>query len=352
MGIDLEELFQKVRGGQFDRSPVLQDLLRERAWAFTKAELVQAAHRYKAWQGLRGRLAPGQVRAARAAGEGWAVGYDQYVELLRRVGELPRFRRRIEDVEDAIVFLYDLVRDLGDLAPLRSSSSERRGYATWQPGTWSFAGYAEETRRDLPPELLTGLLGILGELTRKFLTQLEEVGRFEVPAILPAPVEVTIRQIGERDPTAGLAGFGLRELRVLETGDVIVMSANPGAGASVSVISPALHGPSVVERMFWAQDGNITGDFQAMVQPGGIGVPAAAGPVGISGDSLFLAAAGTGVAGSRVQVAPFVTFGEWWPRRFIPYSGFHIVLTITNTGGVPGFGALSVDRRDVVRAAS
>lgn len=349
MGLAIEGAFQRVRGAIFARSTVLQALVAEHGWTFTKLQVVQAAHAEKAWQALRGRLEPEQVAAARARGERWALTFGEHVALLRRIGALERLPRVVVNEGDAITYLFELFGGLLHLPPLRGLSSRLSPRSRLADLDGLFAGWEEERGLKLPAELLAELMGILGDLTAEFLKQLEEVGKFELPPVLPAPVRVDLRIRGAPDVGAGIAGFGVGDLEILETGDLFILTASPGAGAAVTVVSPALHGPSVIERLFFAQSAGGTSDFQLMIQPGGVSYPAAAGPVGIFGDSLFASVADAGVAGSRVQMAAFTRTAEWWPRRFVPYSGYRLVLTVNNTGDAAISTAMSVDRRDVIR---
>lgn len=353
MGLEVyESMFRNVRAQIFGRWEPLRDLIAEQGYEWTREELREWSHQAKAWTALRARLHPSQVAQARRAGESWALSYNQYVDLIRRLNDAGRWVPRVENVEDAIDALYLMIRDRALVPPLIATPPRNRGWSYAGPSPWDLGSFADELRRRLGGPLLAELVKILGGLLDEFVAQLEVTQTFELPPYLPPSIRVDIRSVGAPGAAGGVAGVGVAGLEILETGDTLVLSANPGAGSAVSVTSPPLHGPSVVERMFFANDGNVTGAFQLVILPGGAAVPGATAPAGVVGESLFLTAGGAAGRGAQVQIEPMVEFGEWWPRRFIPYTGYRLVFSVSNTAAFAGWVALSVDRRDVRRRTS
>ncbi len=310
----------------------------EVAWGDRRgAAVLRAAHGFKAWASVRGRLRPESVVAARAAGERWALSYDEYVGVLRQIGEIARLRRRVEDVEDAIEYLFDLVRDLALLPPMLPTSPRRQ--PRMRPGLgWSpFVGYEEETREQLPPELLAALMAILGRLTAEFLEQLQGVGVEMSSALAPRPARVPLRTPGAPEWGAGPPGLWERGAQVSDFGDTVVLTASVLAGGSAIVTGPTLPGPSVIERILFSQAAGVTGTLE--VRAAGGGLTSASGV----GDALI-----QGATGPVITVQGVAFFGDWWPRRLVRRNGFQVFMRYTNTGAAANDVMVAVDRRDVL----
>lgn len=347
----MELAFQRVRGEVFARSALWEDLLLRRGYEMTSLDAVEEAHRQKAWQALRSRLEPSQVREAREREEPWALRYGDFVDLLRRIGRLERLPRRVDDVEDAIDYLWRLVQRLGRLPPLRNNPARSRPRPLpWWKQDGLFAGYEEDGFR-LPDDLLGELMGILGDLVADFLKQLEEVGRFELPPVLPAPVRVEFRRVGARDPSVGPPGELPAGFEVQEVGETAIVSVNVGAGATVTAVGPTMRGPSVIEHIGLWSDSGFAGSVQVNLQGLGASPGAGAGAATVFGEPLFLTASNVGVAGSVLDWGAFPGEAEFWPRRMVKLTAFRPILTVTNSGGAPQRLAAALDGRIVRRSS-
>lgn len=328
---------RRVRWEVFERAAVLQALVDEHGYNVTAAQVTEAAHREKAWHGLRSQLEPEQVREARERGEGWSLRYEQYIDVLRRIGRLERLPQRVDDVEDAIEYLWRLVSRLGRLPPLRPLPTRLNPRSRLRDLDGLFAGWEAEVGLVLPPELLAELMGIVGDLVEAFKKQLEEVGKFELPPILPAPVRVEFRIPGRRDRAAGPPGVLEPGAMVGEIGETVVLTASVAGGASATVTSPTLPGPSVVERIMFSQSAGVAGTLEIRAQGAGV-----TGATGV-GDALL-----QGETGAVVAVQAVAFFGDWWPRRLVRANGFQVFIRYANNGAALNRIMVGVDRRDIL----
>lgn len=344
---DVEGAFRRVRAEIFERAPHVQAVIDEHGYDFTVAQLRMAAHRYKAWQGLRGRLDPEQVKQAKERGERWALDFDQYREVLRRIGALERTPRVIINEGDVITYLYELFETVIRIPPLRALPTRLNPRS--RPGDMDglFAGWQEERDLRLPPDLLAELMGILGDLVAKFLEQLEEVGRFELPPILPAPVKVEFRRRGAVDPGRGVGGQLPEGFEISDVGTAITIAANVGAGATVTQASPLMSGPGAIERIALWSDLAFAGSVQLNVQGAGVLYGGAAGFAEVFGEPLLQGASNVGAGGAQIPWTAFGQFAEFWPRRVIARSSYRVILTVSNASGAPRWLIAALDRREV-----
>ncbi len=330
-------MFRQVRAEIFERAPALQGALAEAGADFRGEDLTRAAHRFKAWVSLRGRLRPSQVRQARERGEAWALSYDQYVGLLERIGAIWGLRRRVANVEDAIEALYEMILDLALVPPLLPRAPRERGYAYVAPPDWNLGSQLDEFRRRLGKDLLDALVGILGGLLDEFVAQLEDLAVFELPPYEPPRAPIEVRVIGGLDRGAGPPGALERGAVVSDFGETVVLTASVAAGGAGEVLGPPVLGPSVVERILFTQAAGITGTLE--VRAVGSGSTGGSG----AGDALLI-----GPSGAVISVTGVAFFGDWWPRRLVRQSGYRIFMRYVNTGAVANQVMLGVDRRDVI----
>lgn len=345
-----EGAFERIRNEIFERSPALQEVVEDRGERVTAQAITAAAHRIKAWQALRSRLEPSQVHEAIEREEPWALRYGELVDVLRRIGRQERVPQRVDDVEDAIDYLWRLVSRLGRMPPLRYNPARSRPRTLpWWKQDGLFAGY-EETGLRLPDDLLGALMGILRDLVGEFLAQLEEVGKFELPPILPAPVKVDFRIMGRRDPGAGVGGQLPAGFEISDVGTTMTIAAEVGAGATVTQASPPMSGPSGIERVALWSDNAFAGSVQLNVQGAGVQYGSAAAFAAIFGEPLLQGATNVGAGGAQIPWTAFGSFAEFWPRRVIARSSYRVILTVSNSSGATRWLVAALDRREV-RAA-
>ena len=342
-----EGAFERIRSEIFERSPALQEVVQDRGARVTAEAITAAAHRIKAWHGLRSQLEPSQVREAIEREEPWALGYGEYVAVLRRIARLERLPKRVDDVEDAIDYLWRLVSRLGRLPPLRNAPARSRPRdQAWWDQDGMYAGTSPADLR-LPDDLLAALMGILGDLVSKFLEQLEEAGKFEWPPIPPAKVSVDVRIAGRRDPGAGVGGQLPAGFELADVGTTITIAAEVGAGATATQVSPPMSGPSGIERVALWSDNAFPGSVQLNVQGAGVAYGAAAAFGTIFGEPLLQGATNVGAGGAQIPWTAFGSFAEFWPRRVIARSSYRVILTVSNTSGATRWLVAALDRREV-----
>lgn len=347
----IEGAFERIRGQIFGGSAVLQEVVEDRGERVTAEAITAATHRIKAWQAVRSRLEPAQVREAIERREPWALRYGEYLEVLRRIARLERLPPRVDDVEDAIEYLWRLVSRLGRLPPLRYNPARSRPRKQpWWDRDGLFAGFEERGLR-LPDDLLNALMGILGDLVGDFLKQLEEVGKFELPPILPAPVQVDMRIAGRADPGAGPPGVVPPGFEVADVGGTEIVVASVGAGTTVTVGGPVRSGPVVVEHISLASDDVFLGSVQLNVQGSGVVLGGGAAAAAVFGEPLFVSASNAALGGSSLDWGAFAGFAEFWPRRLVKMGSYRLILTVTNEGAAARRLTAAVDGRALRRVS-
>lgn len=334
MAEPLAVMDRQLRAAPFMRARYLQEVLAARGWTFTDAEFLEAVHRYKGRQSMRGRLRPSEVKAAAERLEKWTERYEKHTHTIERVRTIERRERPVINVTEVYEEIYNIFTDAGG-----------GGVST----VFDWDSFERSRAVRYPQDLLDDIIAALADLVAGFLEQLEEVGRFELPPVATRPLVIEYRAIGDPGADVGAPGELGAGFEMQDVGASTVLTAQVPAASVRTVVSEPVEGPVVVERVGLWSDAAFDGDVQLNAVWVGASYPSAAAPESIGGEALLFAASNFGASGSRVEWLPFGRNAEFWPRRLVRFSGARFVLTVGNDSAAERNFVAGIDRRAVRR---
>lgn len=346
MSAAVERAFADVRNEIFARTPWLAALELEGAPAATMEAMLRFKHRFQAWQVLRGRLTPGQVRLARERGERWAeriVETREVIERIRTIERQPVIELTIENIVNQMRVYVDEVTNVAITYP---TPAPRPPKPPFVDVVWDWDSFRQRFHPRLPRELVDALARVLAELVDGFLEQLEEVGRFELPAQVPVPIPVEVRRAGDVVVAAPAV------LDALGLGTTVGVGISVAAGAGAVVVSAAFAGPVVIEHVVVQTNSTSQFDVDARVR----GSPEGALDVGseprqLGGEPLVLLAGNTAQTRNGIPIGGGAQFAELWPFKLWERGAGYISFSAFNGGGATQIGYLVASLRRVAAAA-
>lgn len=247
-------------------------------------------------------------------------------EVLRAAHRLKAWRRAMDWVEARGKVPRRGGEEEVEVPPERRRRRPPRQYSPWDP-TW-------ETRWDLPPDVAPP------DEWDEWVE--EDVGPWEAGGTLEGGVSP--------GPSVqpGLAAEGVEVAEVGET-RLVELQLNPGATASL--VSPAVAGPLVVERVaVWVETTSAVVEFEMRAVAAGTDVGTATPPGQLPGLPLWRTVTVSGLV-TQAVTDRFQGFFEAWPRVLVGWQSVAFALAARNADATMGHrlvGAVDV-RRAVVR---